>query len=187
MINESTQMDKHSRALVIHGAEAERFGPDNWESQANLKQVLSFTFRSSFQGEMRILNEANYQNQERGGEKFEAQVKHMWGTKELFDMQTQNQDVALKDFSQGAGERCNRRKREGGWQTLPSFWSLETLELLWELHFRLRVIISRRQTTPLSALSFQQLANPDNIIEYMLPALTLHCLGCWPCWSIAVI
>lgn len=80
--------------------------------------------------------------------------------------------MALKDFPQGAGEKCNRRKREGGQQTLPPFWSLETLELLWEIHFRLRVIISRLQTTPLSALSFQQLASPDNIIEYML--LLLH-------------
>lgn len=53
--------------------------------------------------------------------------------KNSFDMQTHNQNVALKDFSQGARERCSRRKREGGRQTLPSFRSLETLELLWEL------------------------------------------------------
>lgn len=95
------------------------------------------------------------------------------GWADLFDMQTQNQNVALKDFSQGTGE-----KSKGGRQTPPSFWSLETLELLWELHFRLRVIISRRQTTLLSPPSFQQLPNPDNVIEYMLHALTLHCLRC---------
>lgn len=105
--------------------EAESFGLDNWESQANLKRVLSFTFRSLFQGEIRILKEANYLSQGRGVE--------AWKKKNSFDMQTHNQNVALKDFSQGAGERCSRRKREGGRQTLPSFRSLETLELLWEL------------------------------------------------------
>lgn len=43
------------------------FGPDNLESQANLQRVLSFTFQPLFQGEIKILKEANYQSQERGG------------------------------------------------------------------------------------------------------------------------
>lgn len=64
-------MDKHSHAWVIRCVHFERFGPDNWESQANLKQVLSFTFQSLFQEEIRILKVANYQSQERGRE-FEA-------------------------------------------------------------------------------------------------------------------
>ena len=55
----------------IHMHEAEKFGPDNRESQANLKRVLSLTFQPLFQGEIRILKEANYQSQERGGEEFE--------------------------------------------------------------------------------------------------------------------
>lgn len=56
----------------IHCVVAERFGSDNWESQANWKQVLSFTFRPLFQKEIRILKVGNYQSQEMGGENFEA-------------------------------------------------------------------------------------------------------------------
>ena len=94
----------------------------------------------------------------------------------LFDMQTRMWH--LKTFPKEPERDVTGGKENGGRQALPSFRSLETLELLWELHFRLRVIISRRQTAALSAQSFQQLANPDNIMEYMLLALMLHCLGC---------
>lgn len=76
-------------------------------------------------------------------------------------------------LTEGAGEGCKRREGEGGRQTLPSLWSLETLELLWELHFRLTIRISHLQTTLLSVPSFQQLSNPAGIIAYMPLALTL--------------
>lgn len=68
-------MRTHKRTN-IHMHESEKFGPDNWESQANMKRVLSFTFRSLFQGEIRILKEANYQSQGKGGEHFKGVGKN---------------------------------------------------------------------------------------------------------------
>lgn len=75
-------------------------------------------------------------------------MRRVQGKTDLFGMQIQNHNVALK------GPR--RRMRDGmRWKTLggPSLYSLETLELLWELHFRLGVMMGSRQIATLSALS----------------------------------
>lgn len=75
-------------------------------------------------------------------------MRRVQGKTDLFGMQIQNHNVAPK------GPR--RRMRDGmRWKTLgrPSLCSLETLELLWELHFRLGVMMDSRQTDTLSALS----------------------------------
>lgn len=116
---------------------------------------MSFTFRPLFQGEIRISKHASYQSRECG---CRSETRRYYLTCR----------IRTKTWHREArGARgAERQRAEENAGDKPSHRSLETLELLWELHFRLRVKISRRQTATLSALSFQQLTNPDNIIEY---------------------
>lgn len=133
---------------VMH---SECWGGEVWpwyvRKSSQLRWGLSFTFRPLFQGEIRISKHASYQSREwTHGYYLTCRIRTKTWHREARGAERQRTE-------ENAGDK-------------PSPRSLETLELLWELHFRLRVKISRRQTATLSALSFQQLTNPDNIIEY---------------------
>lgn len=95
-------MDKQTYAWFT--VEVEKVGPDNWESQANLELKLSFTFRPLFQGEIRILWEANYQSQEGDGE-----VKH--DGKKMIHLACRCRTKMLHLKAQEVGEREQEREK----------------------------------------------------------------------------
>lgn len=117
--------------------------------------MLSSTFQPLFQEEIRILIEDNYQGQEAKVSKTCVRGKKIYVTCR---------------FIKGKGLEREETRR----QILQSLWSPETRKMLWEFHFLLRdIIISHRQSAIVSALIFQQFANPHNIMEYALPILML--------------
>lgn len=83
---EEVEMQKNVNLLCI------KFGPDNWKSQPNLKEGLSFTFWPLFHQEIRILTEGNYQSQEWKGSKVQIHLCTRIRTKQGLREQEKEED-----------------------------------------------------------------------------------------------